>query len=72
MTRHQLYRGLLYFLLFLTLAAGGAGIAFLYGYSTATTSAAPVFSDGRGCTVYMFRHEGRTVYYADCTERMYR
>lgn len=69
---HQLFRAIMFFLAFLILAAGGLLFAYLNGMLYETTSAAPVFSDGRGCTVYMFRHEGRTVYYADCTERMYR
>lgn len=68
----MLYRAILFGLLGATLAALGIFTAYLLDQQQRTTSAAPVFSDGRGCTVYAFYHEGRRVYYADCTERMWR
>lgn len=68
----MLYRAILFGLLGATLAALGILTAYLLDQQQQTTSAAPVFSDGRGCTVYAFYHEGRRVYYADCTERMWR
>lgn len=68
----MLYRAALISLAALVLVVAGSAFAYWEQWSTRTTSAAPVFSDGRGCTVYAFYHEGRRVYYADCTERMWR
>lgn len=68
----MLYRAFLIGLLGIALVSTGALLAYILDQQQQSTSAAPVFSDGRGCTVYAFYHEGRRVYYADCTERMWR
>lgn len=66
----MLYRAFLISLL--GLLCVGLGIAFAYWQKMDTTAEKPVFTDKHGCEIRMFHHEGRRVYYADCTPRMWR